>query len=205
MEYNGLLISLMKPHLVIDVDEAQELPTLHLDASPLEILSEAKLRLETLLRLHYQRHSFVCCDPYLIYFLVLLGYMVLGELDIGKANSTSESRPTNHEALRSTLVLCATGLYNQAQHMHLGTSSLVAFRGCMKSEEESLLTRYVALQDADGRQPIASQHHQTAWVLPVVTLIDDPKNASIEALVNVFRKAMLDEPSDASRESSLGP
>lgn len=93
LEYHGVTLALFRPYEAIEsFSHARETTT------------QAKIGLETLIRLYFLRHSFESCNVFLCNFLVHVGNIAIESLgDIMPAKSV----PTTTNALRSTLILCA--------------------------------------------------------------------------------------------------
>lgn len=66
-----------------------------------DAITEAKVGLETLVRLYFLRHSFDTCDMFMCNFLLYVANIAIEVL------STIASDAPTVEAYRSTLVLCA--------------------------------------------------------------------------------------------------
>ena len=74
LEYYGTLISLIR--LLVQSGTP-------LDLTWQNIITHAEVRLETLVRLYYLRHSFESYDPLLMHWLMFLGDTILLKLDGG--------------------------------------------------------------------------------------------------------------------------
>ncbi|KAI0596077.1 hypothetical protein F4775DRAFT_566407 [Biscogniauxia sp. FL1348] len=101
MHYHNLMIYLFEPFEKMDPIDGED--------SPGDILGQSKACFETLVRLYYLRHGFECHDASLVHFLALLGFSALRDL------ATADNSNNNIEELRSTVVLCAKGLWDQGR------------------------------------------------------------------------------------------
>ncbi|KAI0180537.1 hypothetical protein GGR52DRAFT_531750 [Hypoxylon sp. FL1284] len=137
LEYYGVMIGLMR----LPVESAANLA-----ATWQGIIQYAEIRLETLLRLYYLRHSFECYDPLLMHWLVFLGDVVLKKLDNPSGSPTTSSAtttPLDLESLRSTLILCAKGLYDQSRNYHIAFIVYRLLRDRMKANDLDLLRTHI--------------------------------------------------------------
>ncbi|KAI1494523.1 hypothetical protein F5X96DRAFT_694901 [Biscogniauxia mediterranea] len=123
MHYHNLMIYLFEPFEKMDPIDGED--------SPGDILGQSKACFETLVRLYYLRHGFGSYDATLVQFLPLLGFSSLRDLTTESASGSSHRHNKNNdddndssnssssvrlEELRSTVVLCAKGLWEQGQN-----------------------------------------------------------------------------------------
>ena len=174
----------------------------HIDVTPQDIISRAKIRLETLVRLYYLRHSFESCDTFMVYFLMLLGNLTLE--DLATDAKTKDSALADPQAFRSTLILCAVGLNSQGQSYHLGNLVYRAFLDRMKPDDMDLVKAFTPSQDVDDDQLLMAQDIRSQWPIPIIKINEDPKTANLETLVKEYERPSL-EPSDSSWESTPTP
>jgi len=80
---------------------------------PQEILFNAKICLETLLRIYYLRHGFDHLDAACTGFLIQQGFICIEDM-----TKTSLTNDSDAMARRSTLILVAKGLYDQGKSVH---------------------------------------------------------------------------------------
>ncbi|KAF4470200.1 Zn(2)-C6 fungal-type DNA-binding domain [Fusarium albosuccineum] len=165
--------------------------------SPSETISDAYIRLETLMRLYYLRHSFDAHDMFLIQFLVFLGNQVLEILDRNLA-------PQDVDAYRSTLILCVMGLHIQGASSYLMHVIYYLLRNRMKPHDRDLLLTYVK-EDPGEDEELIAQHTQANWVLPIIKINEDPKTAILDNLVKEYETLSMDGASTSSPNPSPSP
>lgn len=156
------------------------------------VVKYSEIRLETLIRLHYLRHSFNEYSPRLMPWLIFLGNMALEGIKANNGDPSGQkaNRPSN-KTLRSTLILCAKGLYSQGQNYHLAVPVYRALRERMKKDDVDLLQTFVTAGENDADQPLMMQFIQSQWPVPIIKLSDNPKTGSISEVVNDYRSMSL--------------
>ncbi|KAI1777970.1 hypothetical protein F4818DRAFT_447889 [Hypoxylon cercidicola] len=210
MEYYGVMIGLMR--LPVEA-------TANLEATWQGIIRHAEVRLETLMRLYYLRHSFESYDPLLMHWLMFLGDMVLRRLD--QYASRGSASPVDRESLRSTLILCAKGLYDQGRNYHIAVLVYRLLRDRMKAGDLDLLRTHVlsapassssptTADAADDDPPLMMQYVQAQWLVPIETKSADPSRRTLDYLLREYEKLSIgdrgvDDVSDLSSTASPGP
>lgn len=219
LEYYGVMIGLMR----LPVESAP-----NLEATWQGIIHHAEIRLETLLRLYYLRHSFESYDPLLMHWLMFLGDVVLQRLDryqsggSGSSGSNSSAAPVGLESLRSTLILCAKGLYDQGLNYHIGVLVYRLLRDRMKASDLDLLRTHILSSSspsspppagadaADQDPPLMMQYVQAEWLAPIEAPNSDPARRTLDYLLREYEKLSLgdrgaDDVSEVSSMASPGP
>ncbi|KAI0887566.1 uncharacterized protein GGS22DRAFT_186400 [Annulohypoxylon maeteangense] len=184
-----------------------------LDLTWQNVITHAEVRLETLLRLYYLRHSFESYDPLLMHWLMFLGDSILLKLDSPQAILQIPSyhpRP-NPESLRSTLILCAKGLYDQSRNFHIAVLLYRLLRDRMKANDLDLLRTHIFASPssssssgviAEDDEPLMTQYVQAQWLAPIVTPIDggssdDSSKRTLDYLLREYEKLSIDRRGDA--------
>lgn len=110
MQYQFTLITLARIHISLDTingpTDSNALVSYARRAAA-ELVPLAIVNLETVIRLHYARHSFECYEGHLTGFLMTMCSIAMESPVVGRADSL-ESDASEH--LRLTLVLCMEGL-----------------------------------------------------------------------------------------------
>ncbi|OTA95752.1 hypothetical protein M434DRAFT_393609 [Hypoxylon sp. CO27-5] len=215
LEYYGTIISLVR--LLVQSGTP-------LDLTWQNIITHAEVRLETLARLYYLRHSYESYDPLLMHWLVFLGDTILLKLD-GRLNSapalvaagTMPTSASNSESLRSTLILCAKGLYDQSRNFHIAVLLYRVLRDRMKANDVDLLRTHIfpsgpsagsgsasASASADD-EPLMTQYLQAQWLAPILTPeggSDGTAKRTLEYLLREYEKLSLDRNVEDVSETS---
>ena len=178
LEYCGVLIKLFQPY-VIKPDATQSLAAA-MGMTWQELIAQAKIRLETLLRLYYLRHSFEWYDPMLTYWLIFLGRLALERL---KRDVKREGSAKATLAFRSTLILCAQGLHSQGQNFHIAALLYRAFRDRMDPDDRDFLNTHISSRDGDEDLTTMDEYIRSQWPSPIVQMNEEPRQASFEILV----------------------
>lgn len=158
---------------------------------------------ETLLRSYYLRHSFDSFDPMLVNFIIERLGASMAEL--GAAGSTVPGhQPPIQEILRSTLILCGTGLRTQAKSYHVCNLAYYGLQSQMRSEDLRLLLTYAKPPDKSDMPPLGHDA-VTSWPLPIISMSDDPKKAALSKMVRDYEasKARIDSGATPSQACPL--
>src|SRR6266480_2752329 len=195
MYYYNVLINLFESLAVAGLENS-DFSTLaqRTEKTPQEVVLDARIRLETLLRLYYLRHSFEALDAHLIHFFALLGFMSLNDI------KTDVDSPIINDQ-RSLLILCLKGLRDQGQCFYFGQSLFCLMRDGMRPEDDDLLKRYVDVAEIEKNQLRGFQQVRSQYAINVVGIDDNPENQRVSDLV----KEYLDLTLDSVSESSLNP
>ncbi|KAI2465995.1 hypothetical protein F4781DRAFT_445511 [Annulohypoxylon bovei var. microspora] len=211
LEYYGTMISLVR--LLAQSGTP-------LDTTWQNVITHSEVRLETLLRLYYLRHSYESYDPLLMHWLMFLGDSILLKLDAPQASPPAapphDPRP-NPESLRSTLILCAKGLYDQSRNFHIAVLLYRLLRDRMKANDLDLLRTHIfsnpsssghgrnsnsnsAAAAAEDDEPLMTQYVQSQWLAPIVMPDEHGDNSSkrtLDYLLREYEKLSLDRRGDA--------
>ena len=115
-----------------------------------ETLSHAVIRLETVIRLYYLRHSFEFCDTYMTYPLWTLANTLM-KAKSGRQMAVFHEAPDSLEHLRSTLVLCLRGLADQSRHAHMAGVIFRLLFERQTPEDADIIGRYIPLDILEDR------------------------------------------------------
>lgn len=175
MHYYNLIIYLLETlcavsgHAVSDRDVQQT-------------LIDAKIRMETLLRLYYLRHGFELYDIFMVHFLSFLGFMHLEALKYTK--------PAEVEGRRSTLALAAKGLQQQGQSYYLATVVLRILKLKIGVEAWHLLRDVGYVEDEnEDRQALMAEQVHSSWPIDIVGITSDPERQRLGNLVKNASKS----------------
>ncbi|KAH8632172.1 hypothetical protein IG631_13855 [Alternaria alternata] len=155
-----------------------------------QVVTEASVHLESILRIYYLRHSFESYDSTLTIFLVHLANLTLESIRQLEQDPASERKDTS-EALLSTLILCFNGLYEQSKSAYIAIVMLALMRKQLSAEIRNTVGRYVTIEEPESdtesidetnfeySQPVLSE-----LVLPGASLSEDPKTWRIKHLMD---------------------
>lgn len=157
-----------------------------------QTLPYAVVRLETVIRLYYLRHSFKFCDTYMTYFLSMLVNIVM-ESKSGKLVAFKEKDSLEH--LRSTLVLCLQGLADQGRHAHVTAVICKLLLERQAPEDANMLGGYIPLDILETRSTMDERVYSA---YPLQSGMAENPDAS--RLENLVKKYNLDQ-EDAAESS----
>ncbi|KAF3052549.1 hypothetical protein E8E11_004299 [Didymella keratinophila] len=99
--------------------------------------------------------------------------------ELGVADSTAQ------ELLRSTLILCGTGLRTQAKSYHVCNLAYYGLQSQMRPEDVQLLLTYAKPPDKSDMPPLGYEA-VTSWPLPIISMSEDPKKAALSKMVKDY-------------------
>lgn len=148
-------------------------------------LEPSKVRFETLMRLYFLRHSFSSSDQYLVVLLLALACSALDRLE-------SNNTPLQQDALISTVLLSAKGLFDQSQLCYVAEVVLHVVRDKMSPRVRALLAPYLRSQEEfDSRRGMASEITRSELPIPMVDIGRDPKLEKLENLVKGYSELSI--------------
>jgi hypothetical protein len=187
MYYYHLQLAIFAP--LVDTPEAQQ----H-EPPPMQIVTEAKYYIQTLIQLYYLRHGFEAMDLFIVIPLILMSYEALDSIN----NSTA---PDELEHLRSMLLLGAKGLYLQRRNHYLSEALYRVVRSRMGKEEIKLLKFAVDLDDGEPEAKKALvQSIRSQWPISVAKRKEEVDEHKLKNLVE--RIVLLDVDDDPTSIAS---
>ena len=178
MYYNHLILTIYEPLLDMKTNE---------EPSPRQIVADAKKYLQTLVRLYYLRHGFDAMNLFIVIPLMLAGSDCI--------DAINERTPLPKlEALRSTLILVAKGLYNQRRNHYLAEALYRVIRGRMRPAEVALMRGIMNIDEveADGKRDMV-QAVRSHWPVSVVRKKEDLNSHILKTLVESYAHLKVEE------------
>lgn len=196
--FNSFLDPATCPRAALPFDSAAGPAT---TTSASAVASWAILRMETLIRLYYLRHSFAFSDCFLICHLSLLTRATLESI----SNAYRLSRPDAAalHTLRSTLFLCIKGANDQSQHIYISVVIYKLLCDSMTPEDLKALKASVALTEPAEDDMFLASQCRSNWSLPIVK-VESPDDTALDRMVQQMARARLSPEGSASAPSSRG-
>lgn len=189
MYYHHLILTIFEPLLGKKTDH---------EPPPHQIVADAQKHLQTLVRLYYLRHGFDAMDLFIVIPLMLAGSDCL--------DAINEQTPVPKlEALRSTLILVAKGLYNQRRNHYLAEALYRVIRGRMRRPEVALMRDVMDLKNEDKAEEKSDmvQAVRSHWPVSIVKKKEDLNSHILTNLVENYAHLNIDEGSkERNRERS---
>jgi len=189
-EFYSVIIMLFDAQLSPVENDGSPLSSQQREAAK-DITNQAIAQLEVLLRIYYLRHGFDSYDSMLLVHLVHLGNVTLARLARRESNQsyTVNSQDTL-ESLRSTLILCLKGLYDQSKMFYLSGVVLGVMKNRLSDESREIVGQYITLTDSNADpEPTDRSHKITSdYVIPVVNLNEDPEAGRLANMVTHFSR-----------------
>jgi hypothetical protein len=168
MHYYNLSIYLLETLIVISKPATY-------DISVQQTLSDAKIRLETLLRLYYLRHGYESYDLFMIQLLSFLGFAHIKALKGAEA--------TEVESRRSAVALTAQGLRDQSRNCYLAGLVFRVMKGNIGVQGESLLKEIEDLQEDEEEELLVAEQVQSSWPIDIEWIDIEPEKQRLGNLV----------------------
>ncbi|KAJ4990508.1 C6 transcription factor [Stagonosporopsis vannaccii] len=197
IEYLSVITDLLSPHASRKVGSSPNFGAATIRSSkepPAVTVLNADRQKETLLRAYYLRHSFDNFDPMLVNFIIER----LGASISGLRSTSFVSQFPDQEILRSTLILCATGLRSQAKSYHVCTLAYFGLQSQMRPADIQLLLTYTK-PPADVDMPPSDHDAVTSWPLPIISMSEDPKKSALNKMVKDYEKQKSETDSETTR------
>lgn len=158
---------------------------------PQQLLSYAKVSLETLLRAYYLRHGFEWLDTYLLSLMLDVAFIAIEEMKV-------QGSDADLSALRSTIILLAKGIYEQGQNLFLGKLVFNVVRGKMRSEDLDTLGQLARIEKIGEKEAIGLQQAQMEWPVQITSMADDPGSKKIGDLSKQLMETSLESPGEGN-------
>ncbi|KAK3368671.1 hypothetical protein B0H63DRAFT_497828 [Podospora didyma] len=169
-------------------------------SSAQEVLLDAQIHYETVLRLYYLRHGFEGMDSFLLLLLSTIAFKSIQEIKLSKNGDDHQgSNDLSHlNTLRSTLILCAKGLYDQGRSWFLPQSIFRLVRDAMLDAEANLLQQFANIPDeVKENEDNRLRHIQSHWPVNIVDIrMSNPEEQQLTNLLRAYADLNLETASD---------
>ena len=140
--------------------------------------------LETIIRLYYLRHGYEFADPFLPYFLQLLGYFIVENIQ------TKDEKQL--KALHSTLILCTKGIYEQGAHIHISYVIYRLFRERLDPAVSEVIDQHLIIdEERDEEHAALSDHIRSDFPLATSAVPDEAKSWDLTSLAQEYDRMNL--------------
>ncbi|KAL6828048.1 hypothetical protein V8C40DRAFT_243377 [Trichoderma camerunense] len=196
MEYHATIMTLLQTPVNNDIPSAY-IPISNTNENELlqGAISAAMIRLETIVRIYYLRHSYESCNTYLTFFFSNVGFAALERL------RSSEIDHERFKHLMSTLILCIKGLYDQGQHVHVASAVYRLLRNRLLPQDMRFLQGYIHWNITEDDDPLIISHVQSEWPIPITDRERDPEAAKLENLARRLNEMSVNSSRETSEEN----
>ncbi|KAI2625433.1 hypothetical protein GGS26DRAFT_600127 [Hypomontagnella submonticulosa] len=181
---NAALPSHLKIHLF---EPFVAMGFIHAEANPTTVVSHSKACFEIIMRVYYLRHGFESPDTTLVQLLHLLGFSAL------KGLSPVEKGSTTYEAIRSTLLLCAKGLWDQGQNYYISAATFRLFRQSLSIEDAQVLKEIIEIEDSDGPLDHMITEIRSQWPIGIFSIADENEDRTLDHFISWREQYMQDK------------
>ncbi|KAI9154761.1 Nitrogen assimilation transcription factor nirA [Paramyrothecium foliicola] len=176
-----------------ETDAGSKLPV---NQTPEEIVTDAKICLETLMHLFYRRHSFES-----FFTFALIGISQMG-FEAVKRISEPHTDPALYEAMRATVVLCGKGLRDLHNNFYLAEVVLRVYCDSLRPQDQNLLLQFSSISEEAERKALVAKHAHTAWPGNIIDITRNPKEDRVDNLIKAHARLSLDPPPEAPAEAA---
>lgn len=158
------------------------------------------MRLETLLRMYYLRHGFEFADAFVIQPLSLMAFENLEKLKADPYGPKSD-------AIRSSLILAAKGLWDQGQSCYVSRTTLCLLRTRIQQAElhetelKTLDREVNIVLKPDAAECLQIRNVRARWPPSLASLTEDPESQRLSALVERYMR--IEGESDSESEDDV--
>lgn len=152
------------------------------DGSVQKVLSDAKIRIETLIRLYYLRHGFESYDIMVI-SMHFIGFMQAKALDVTEAAGL--------ESRRSTVVLVARGLRDQSKNCYLARLVLRILKSSVGRENQFLLKEVDDEEEDAEAERVMKEQVKSSWPIDLEWIDVDPEKKRLDNLIKRTKELEL--------------
>lgn len=164
-------------------------------------MHEAKVMLETIMRLYYMRHGFEIHDPWITASMAFIGNMAIDDL---ASNTANDAKILDY--YRSTLILAAQGLKKQGNNYHVGTLVCIQIQNRMSPSDLQLVRTYISAAEAnDTDQTLIAEHSHSEWPIPIIQTSGNLDDLRLNRLVKGYEEMNLEPEDVSSRENTPVP
>ncbi|KAI2615137.1 hypothetical protein GGR54DRAFT_642636 [Hypoxylon sp. NC1633] len=182
--YHIILISLFEPFMQIGY--------IHTEANPSTIVNHSKACFETLLRIYYQRHGFESVDITLVQLLHLLGFSALRDMSLAKKGSEA------HETLRSTILLCGKGMWEQGQNYYASEVVFRLFKQSLDPDDAQLLREVTEMEETDGRLDHMIREVRSLWPIGLFSMAEETADRTLNHFIRWWEQSIQDKAQSSS-------
>ncbi|KAM0561599.1 hypothetical protein ACHAPJ_002767 [Fusarium lateritium] len=187
LHYLNIVMVLMEPFTTAEVqtEHSHDIP----QETPENVVIDAKVAFETILRLYYLRHGFDAYDPLLLQFQLLLGFMSLKTLSSKEKISSQVT-----EAVRSTLALALKGVRGHASNTYLGVTTFRLLRDRIEDNDTKLLQGLAdVVQEEETVKSLIASHVKSQYPINVMSMEEDPEERRIGTMVAAYKDLDLSD------------
>ncbi|KAL4725847.1 hypothetical protein ACLX1H_006521 [Fusarium chlamydosporum] len=178
--YQQLIVDFMQVIISSEWVNHPEISTLYAGKAPAMVMKEAKIMLETVVRLYYARHNFEFYDPWMAFALTSIGNMIVADL---AKEENNDRRITS--GYRSSLILAAQGLNKQGLNYHVSRLLTIQLQKVMEPNDLQLVQTHVTAECiGDDEQNLIEEHSYSLWPVPGVARLNQvPDKARLGNLI----------------------
>lgn len=177
-EWHKTILSLFQPHIPEPPSPA--------------IVHEARIGLETLIRLFYLRHSYECFNSMFLMLTAFIWGLAIEDL------SRDSSLLIPRDVLHSTVILAAKFMESQGRCYYLANLTSLVMKSKMSAEDVQLVHKFtVNYKDVVEHSIIASQS-QSVWPLPIKPIHEDHSDAIVSKVIKGMQKLNIEEGDSSS-------
>ncbi|KAK0653055.1 nitrate assimilation regulatory protein nirA [Cercophora newfieldiana] len=167
-----------------------------------DTLEKSRACFEAITRLYYLRHGYEHSDSFMGHALYVLSFMA-----ISKINSPPPSlQPDTLDIARSTLILSAKGLNEQARNYYMPfTVFHLVLKNMAPQDQDILYTLANVRRESVGMSQERAKHVQALYPIEVVSMVNHPEKKRMGDLIREYAGLALEERESLAGSSAASP
>lgn len=151
--------------------------------------------MDSIIRLYYVRHGFEHWDTMMVIYLLFLGFTALKTLAVTDRE--------DHDAVLSTVVLCAKGFRDQSRCYYIAEAIFMVLRDSMDPSSAHLLKDFAHIEHEEERKQLVATQVQSVFPINIISIADDPEKQRLSKLVEAYTGLGLDSGAESASEGSF--
>jgi len=194
-----------------ELDIPDKLSSLDYEEDIQDTLEKSRACFEAIIRLYYLRHGYEQSDTFMAHALCVLSFMVLSKInsipsairDTPSTTTHPDPAPELLAAARSTLILAAKGLSDQARNYYMPFTVFHLVLNKMAPEDVDILYTLANVRRTSlGMSQEHAKHVQGLYPVEVVSMVNHPEKSRMGDLIREYAGLALEERSSAEESSA---
>jgi len=173
-----------------------------------DTLEKSRACFEAITRLYYLRHGYEQTDSFMSHALYVLSFMAVSKVhSVSESikDTAADSARDNLDVARSTLILAAKGLNDQARNYYMPfTVFHLVLKNMAPQDLDILYTLANVRRESVGMSQERAKHVQALYPIEVVSMVNHPDRKRMGDLIKEYAGLALAERESAGSASPGG-
>ncbi|KAK4450362.1 nitrate assimilation regulatory protein nirA [Podospora aff. communis PSN243] len=181
-----------------------------------DTLERSRACFEAITRLYYLRHGYEHADSFISHALTVLSFVAISTVTAAQQQEQHDSREstpssdTQHEitldVARSTLILAAKGLSEQARNYYMPYTVLhLVLKNMAPQDLDILYTLANVRRESVGMSQERAKHVQALYPIEVVSMVNHPEKKRMGELIREYAGLALEERESVGASTTSSP